>query len=139
MSFGEGEAAFEGKPLITLAEPCCGAGRLVLAFASVVKAAGFNPQRRLWIEATDVDRVCQQMTFIQMSLCGLAGTVTHGNSLTRETWERAMTPCGVYLLTTNREAREAVKQLHTPHTPPPPPPPPPRTDAEIRQLVGKLF
>lgn len=81
MQLGNAEELFRNKPYITLSEPACGAGCMVLAFANVLKEVGFPPHRYLWVSATDVDPLAAGMAYIQLSLSGVAGEVVIGNSL----------------------------------------------------------
>lgn len=84
MQLGKVEENFRNKPFITLSEPACGAGCMILAFASVLSEAGYSPHRYLWVSATDIDPLAAGMAYIQLSLCGVAGEVVIGNSLNDE-------------------------------------------------------
>lgn len=84
MQLGKVEENFRNKPFITLSEPACGAGCMTLAFASVLREAGYFPHRYLWVSATDIDPLAAGMAYIQLSLCGVAGEVVIGNSLNDE-------------------------------------------------------
>ncbi len=64
------EEVFRDKPFITFAEPACGAGAMTLAFASMLKQAGYSPHRYLWVSVTDIDPLAAGMAYIQLSLCG---------------------------------------------------------------------
>lgn len=81
MQLGKIEENFRDKPFITLSEPACGAGCMALAFASVLREAGYSPHRYLWVSATDIDPLAAGMAYIQLSLCGVAGEVVIGNAL----------------------------------------------------------
>lgn len=83
---------FRDKPFITLMEPACGAGCMVLAFASVLQEAGYSPFRHLWVSATDIDPLAAGMAYIQLSLSGVAGEVVIGNSLCDERRRVLLTP-----------------------------------------------
>lgn len=54
---------------------------MVLAFASVLREAGFAPHRYLWVSVTDIDPLAAGMAYLQLSLCGVAGEVVIGNAL----------------------------------------------------------
>jgi len=84
MQLGNVEENFRDKPFITLSEPACGAGCMALAFASVLREAGYSPHRYLWVSATDIDPLAAGMAYIQLSLCGVAGEVVIGNALSDE-------------------------------------------------------
>lgn len=92
MQLGDITALFSGKPFITLREPACGAGCMVLAFADVLNQAGYASHRYLWFSATDVDPLAAGMAYIQLSLCGVAGEVVIGNSLCGERRRVLYTP-----------------------------------------------
>ncbi len=55
MQLGDTETLFRDRPFITLSEPACGAGCMVLAFADVLRKGGWPPHRYLWVSATDID------------------------------------------------------------------------------------
>ena len=55
------------KPFITLSEPACGAGGMVLSFVKQVLTAGHNPAERLWVQAIDIDRMAALMCYVQLS------------------------------------------------------------------------
>ncbi len=77
------------RPFITLSEPACGAGGMVLAFVKEMQKHGHNPARRLWVQCIDVDRLSALMCYIQLSLWDVPAVVLVGNTLSlemRETW-----------------------------------------------------
>lgn len=92
MQLGDVRETFREKPFITLREPACGAGCMVLAFADVLREAGYAPHRYLWVSATDIDPLAAGMTYIQFSLCGIASEVVIGNSLNDERRRILLTP-----------------------------------------------
>ena len=73
-----------GKPFVTLSEPACGAGGMVLAFVKIMIEAKLNPMHRLWVHAQDVDRTAALMCYIQLSLWGVPAAVVVGNTLANE-------------------------------------------------------
>lgn len=80
------------KGFVSLLEPACGAGGMVLAFAEAMRHQGINPQERLFVRAVDLDPVAARMCHVQMSLAGLSGVVSRGNSLTQQMFESWNTP-----------------------------------------------
>lgn len=70
------------KPFITISEPACGAGGMVIALAEEFMAAGYHLQRQFFVECVDVDPVAASMCFIQLTLLGIPAEVITGNSLT---------------------------------------------------------
>lgn len=80
------------KPFITVCEPACGAGGMVLAFVSVMLSHGHNPAQRLWVQAQDIDRTAALMCYLQMALWHIPGVVIVGNTLAMEAREVWYTP-----------------------------------------------
>ncbi len=80
------------QPFITLLEPTCGAGGMVLAFVKTMISHGHNPADKLWVQCTDIDRLAALMCYVQLSLWYVPAQVIVGNSLTLETREVFYTP-----------------------------------------------
>lgn len=80
------------KPFITLSEPACGAGGMVLAFVKQMLAVGYNPADRLWVQCIDVDRLAALMCYVQLSLWHVPAEVIVGNTLSLEVREKWFTP-----------------------------------------------
>lgn len=79
------------QPFITLNEPACGSGSMVLAWVKVMIDHGFNPAQHLWVECQDIDRLSALMCYIQLTLWNVPGVILVGNSLTREIREQWLT------------------------------------------------
>lgn len=69
------------KGYITVMEPACGAGGMILAVAKVLEEAGINFQKHLHVTAVDIDGACVCMTYVQASLIGIPAVILQGNSL----------------------------------------------------------
>lgn len=84
-----------GQPYLTMSEPACGAGGMVIACAATLRERGINYQQRLHVVATDVDLVAVHMTYVQLSLLHIPAIVVHGDSLTVTEWGHWVTPAHV--------------------------------------------
>lgn len=71
------------KGFVTVNDPACGAGALLIAFANVAKARGVNFQQHVLFVAQDVDPTAAHMCYIQLSLLGCPGYVIVGDTLSR--------------------------------------------------------
>jgi hypothetical protein len=91
MTYGD-ELKTLNKPFITLSEPACGAGGMVLAFVKVMISHGHDPAKRLWVQCQDVDRTAALMCYLQLSLWNIPARVIVGNTLSAETREVFYTP-----------------------------------------------
>jgi len=68
---------------ITVCEPACGAGAMILSFA---EACPPEVRRRLRVTAIDISRTACDMTFINTTMWGIPTRVIHGNTLSMEHW-----------------------------------------------------
>ena len=75
ITFVDGKENIENKEIITLSEPCCGSGGMVIAYAETMKKYDINFQERLFVEAIDIDEMCFQMAYLQLSLYGIPARV----------------------------------------------------------------
>jgi len=77
---------------VTLSEPACGSAGMVIAFAEAMQKRGFNPQKQLLVEATDLDVKCVHMAYAQLSLLYIPAVIYHGNTLSMEIFDKWVTP-----------------------------------------------
>ena len=73
----------EGKGYISVNDPACGAGAMLIAFANVAKKHGINYQKQVLFVAQDIDRTAAMMCYIQLSLLGCPAIVVIGDSLAK--------------------------------------------------------
>ena len=83
---------FESGKVVTISEPACGGGAMIIAACEHLRENGINYQRQLKITATDVDLTACYMAYIQLSLLGCNAVVVHGNTLSLEEWGHFETP-----------------------------------------------
>lgn len=93
---GNCKKTIEEKGYVSICEPTCGSGVMVLSFAKSMMSAKYNYSQQLVVSATDIDIKCVHMAYLQLSLYGIPAVVTHGNTLTLEEWSRWYTP--IYLI-----------------------------------------
>lgn len=77
---------------VKLMEPAVGGGVTIISYVRKMIREGYNPQKQLYVHATDIDLTAVHMTYIQLSLLGIPATIIHGNSLTLQTWDVWPTP-----------------------------------------------
>lgn len=79
--------------ILTMHEPTCGAGGMIVAAADVLyNDFHFNYSRNLLVECGDIDKRCVHMTYLQLALTGIPAVVYHRDGLSLETWDRWETP-----------------------------------------------
>lgn len=92
MTFSENDKTIEKKGYITLSEPCCGSGAMVLGFAQAMLDAKHDYTRQMVVTAVDTDIRCVHMCYVQLALYGIPAVVIHGDALTAKEWDRWYTP-----------------------------------------------
>lgn len=68
---------------VSVNDPACGAGALLIAYANECKSVGVNFQTSVLFVAQDIDLVAGLMCYIQLSLMGCPGYVVIQNTLTK--------------------------------------------------------
>jgi len=77
---------------VTLSEPTCGAGGMVLSFVKEMISQKLNPANHLWVQCIDIDRTVALMCYVQLSLWNVPAQIIVGNTLTLELREQFFTP-----------------------------------------------
>ncbi|QPB42826.1 N-6 DNA methylase [Rodentibacter haemolyticus] len=85
----------EKQGFLTLQEPACGSGVMIIESYNYLRREGFNPQQQMWVQARDLDFTAAMMCYIQMSLLHIPGEVIIGNSLTNEVQHHFYTPAHI--------------------------------------------
>ena len=92
INFAEIESFQNNQHIITLSEPCCGSGALIIAFAQTLREHNINYQQKLFVEAIDISEMCFKMTYIQLSLLGISARIVQGDSLSLKFQQVLYTP-----------------------------------------------
>ena len=92
INFAENENFIKDNEFITLSEPCCGSGGMIIAFAETMKNHNYNYQKQLFVEAVDIDEMAFMMCYIQLSLFGIPARVILGDTLSMNYTKILYTP-----------------------------------------------
>jgi hypothetical protein len=95
MTMTDVRAVVERQGHVTVNEPACGAGGMVVACADALLAQGINYQQAMHVTAQDIDATAVHMTYLQLSLLHVPAIVVHGNSLAVTEWAHWVTPAHV--------------------------------------------
>lgn len=125
----------EDQPFITVGEPACGAGGMVLSLLKVMIAQGYNQSQHLWAQCIDVDRMAALMCYIQLSLWNVPAEIIVGNTLSweiREVWYTPAHHLGFwkYRLRRRGDSLDVDASPPTPEADPSPEPPRPHRTHE---------
>ena len=82
----------ETHKYITMHEPACGSGGMIIAKADAMIEEGYNPQKQLLAYCVDIDQTAAMMCYIQLALWGIPASVTIGNTLTMNFSRTMLTP-----------------------------------------------
>lgn len=87
------EEYIQQDKIITMNEPACGAGGMILAAADILyNRHHFNIARNLLVECSDIDTRCVHMTYLQLGLAGIPAVIYQRDTLAMKTWQRWETP-----------------------------------------------
>lgn len=87
----------EQDKIITLNDPCCGSGGMILASMDILQNDyGVNYARNCFIDCGDIDIRCVHMTYLQLSLAGVPAIVKHQDALSRKLWSVWYTPAYLF-------------------------------------------
>lgn len=78
------EQKLQTQPFVTISEPGCGAGGMMIAAAVEMQALGYEPSQHMWVSCVDIDVVAVSMAYIQLSSLGIPGEIVLGNALANE-------------------------------------------------------
>ena len=92
INFSDFKTKLNDKDFVTLSEPCCGSGGIIIALAEIMKNKGYNYQHQLFVEAIDIDEICFKMAYIQLSLLSIPARVIRGDTLAMRFYEVLYTP-----------------------------------------------
>jgi hypothetical protein len=92
MIIGNAKAELEKTGRITIYEPACGSGAMLIGAVRSLLRQEIEYQTQVYMEATDVDIRCVYMAYVQLGILGIAARVIHGNTITMETFSVWKTP-----------------------------------------------
>ena len=90
------QARIDRDGFISVCDPACGAGALLVAFANECLSQKINYQSSVLFVAQDIDYLVACMCYLQLSLLGCPGYVKIGDSLARPSTShdpRGLLPC----------------------------------------------
>jgi len=113
MTVGSKEELFEsatknGRDYISLSEPACGVGGMVLAANEVMRKRGIDISSQILWHCVDVDWRAVCGTFIQTTLTGTPAVVIHGNTLTLQQHSAYMTAAAQRMLSAHKTTPKAA-------------------------------
>lgn len=90
------QISFDGqvsdKGYLTVSEPACGCGGMIIALAETMLQRDINPQQALYAECVDIDKTVAMACYVQLSLLHIPAKIIVGNSLTLEARDIFYTP-----------------------------------------------
>lgn len=108
MQLTDAPAQLNTRPFLTIYEPACGAGAMIIAMTQALAAQGIEYQTKVHVTADDISATAVHMAYVQLSLLGVPAIVNRRNSLTLEHFDTWPTPAhvlGGWAQTLGREAK----------------------------------
>jgi hypothetical protein len=107
MTFDTVDEIIAEQGFVTVQEPACGAGGMIIAAADAIERKGFDIGRQLYVDATDISPMCFRMSYLQASLRGIPAVIRRGNTLSLEMFEQAVTPAFFGFYATHKDSFDA--------------------------------
>ncbi|MFK0244570.1 N-6 DNA methylase [Amycolatopsis azurea] len=106
----------EEQDFVTVYEPTCGAGGMVIATADLLSQSGVNYQTAIHVTAQDVEITAVHMTYVQLALTHIPALVIYGDTLTLEQRDVWPTPAHVLGGWNQRLRHHAARKDRVDHT-----------------------
>ena len=81
LSLAENLEAYKNGEKLTLNEPTCGGGAMIIAAAKALQDAGVNYQKCMEVVAQDIDWKGVYMCYVQLSLLGISAICVQGDTI----------------------------------------------------------
>ena len=65
---------------------------IVAAIEILSNKYDFNYASNLFVDATDIDKRCVHMTYLQLAMLGVPAVIRHGDTLSLDIWDTWFTP-----------------------------------------------
>lgn len=102
--------------ILTVHEPTCGAGGMIIALADVLyNDYHFNISRNMFVECGDIDTRCVHMCYLQLALAGIPAIIYHRDGLSLKTWDKWVTPAYLMQYTRFKKYNGGIKNDTTEH------------------------
>ncbi|WP_282838107.1 N-6 DNA methylase [Microbacterium flavum] len=75
MQINDAPAQLLTRPFLTVYEPACGAGAMVIAMTQALAAQGIEYQTKVHVTADDISAIAVHMAYVQLSLLGVPAAV----------------------------------------------------------------
>ena len=82
--------------VLTIYEPTCGAGGLIVAAIDALNEAGVNYSWNAFVDCGDIDPRCVHMTYVTLSLLGVPAVVRLGDALAMKYHRAWFTPAYIF-------------------------------------------
>ena len=119
MTFAGAGEIIAQRGFLTMEEPACGAGGMVLAAAEVLTDMGFDPRRQLFTVARDISGTAIKMAYLQCAFAGLPVVVIHGDTLRLTEQARYLTRPVYPFLSEHGDPFKEQRPAPAPAEPPP--------------------
>ena len=100
MQFSNPAEEIKRKSPFSIADPCCGAGGLLVAACEILTEKKINYTKDVIFYGADIDLTCVEMTYLQLTFLGASALIEHKDTLLLKKWDEYRTP-GIILAHTD--------------------------------------
>ena len=108
------EIAEDPDKVITIYEPTCGAGGIIVAATDKLRRANINYSWNAFVDCGDIDPRCVHMTYLTLSLLGVPAVVRRGDALALDYSEAWFTPAYLFAWPHFKKKLRGGKYPYTP-------------------------
>lgn len=84
INLGDAKAVIESKGQITVNDPCCGAGGMLVAACDYLNEQKINYTQHAVLYGNDIDLSCVEMSYLQLAFIGASAVIEHKCTFTQE-------------------------------------------------------
>ena len=95
MTLQGAQSIVDANGFVSVMDPCCGAGGMIIAAAAQLRREGVDPTKNMHATLVDLDARCVHMAYLQLSILDVPAELLVANSLTLEVRERWYTPAHI--------------------------------------------
>lgn len=115
-TMGDLQEQLAARDYVTVNDPACGGGVMLIEAVSEFRRQGLNPSRQICVYGEDIDITCVHMAYVQLALLGVPAIMSHRNTISMETWSQWRTPVWWLNGFEWRERRRQAGECSTPIT-----------------------
>lgn len=83
LTYNDRQEEMDSKGYISVADPACGSGCMLISFGNTARKHGIDPQKEILFVGQDIDRTAAFMCYIQLAVLNFPACVIIGDTLSK--------------------------------------------------------